>query len=79
MVDIVIIWSGSGTKEVGKCKETGKILVRVNKNYFRPAEVDLLVGDASKAKELLNWSPKISLDRLIQEMVEFDLKILKKK
>ncbi len=79
VVDIVIMWSGSGTKEVGKCKETGKILVRVNKNYFRPAEVDLLVGDASKAKELLNWSPKISLDRLIQEMVEFDLKILKKK
>lgn len=73
-VDIDIKWVGSGINERGVCKKTGKTLVEVNPQYFRPTEVDLLLGDSTKAKEKLNWSPKTSLEELVKIMVRYDLK-----
>ncbi|KAL6048278.1 GDP-mannose 4,6-dehydratase [Balamuthia mandrillaris] len=55
-----ILWEGEGLNEVGRNAENGKIRVRVDENYFRPTEVDSLLGDASKAKKLLGWSPKVT-------------------
>lgn len=73
-VNIDIKWVGSGINERGICKKTGKTLVEVNPRYFRPTEVDLLLGDSTKAKEKLNWSPKTSLEELVKIMVRYDLK-----
>jgi len=69
-----IIWEGEGINEKGIDKSTGKILVEVDPMYFRPTEVDLLIGDSSKAKEKLGWEPKIKFEDLVNEMVENDLK-----
>jgi len=65
-------FKGKGNDEVGICTKTGKTLVRIDSRYMRPAEVDLLVGDASKAKRLLGWEAKVGLDELCKEMVEAD-------
>lgn len=70
-----IIWKGAGVEEVGCCASTGKILVDVNPKYFRPAEVDLLLGDPSKAQRVLGWRRKISFRELVKMMVQADLKI----
>jgi GDPmannose 4,6-dehydratase len=64
-----IKWKGSGLDEVGYDALTTRVLVKVDKKYFRPAEVDLLLGDASKAKFELGWEPKISFDEIVREMV----------
>ncbi len=72
-VDITIEWVGKGINEIGKDSKTGKILIQIDSRYFRPAEVDYLEGDASKAKEKLNWTPKISLKSMISEMVQSDI------
>ena len=64
-----IVWQGDGVDEVGKDPRTGKVLVEIDPRYFRPTEVDHLVGDASKAKEKLGWEAKISLEQLVSEMV----------
>jgi len=69
-------WKGEGVNETGVDKKTGKTLVEVDPTYFRPTEVDLLIGDASKAKKILDWEPKYNVDQLIEEMVEQDRKIL---
>ena len=69
-----IIWEGDGVNEKGIDKSTGKVLVEVDPMYFRPTEVDLLIGDSSKAKEKLGWEPKIKFEDLVTEMVESDLK-----
>ena len=69
-----IIWEGDGVNEKGIDKSTGKVLVEVDSVYFRPTEVDLLIGDSSKAKEKLGWEPKIKFEDLVTEMVESDLK-----
>ena len=71
-------WRGNGADEKGFCKETGNCIVEVDKKYFRPAEVDLLVGDATKARVDLGWSPEISFEALIKEMVECDLKLFER-
>ena len=63
-----IIWEGEGLDEVGIDKSTGKTVVRVNPKYFRPAEVETLLGDATKAKEKLGWEPKISFKQLVEDM-----------
>ena len=68
-----INWSGNGVDERGLVD--GKIIVKVDKNYFRPTEVETLLGDASKAKEKLGWKPKISFKDLVSEMVREDLKL----
>lgn len=69
---VQVAWEGSGVDEIGKDAKTGKILVRIDPRYFRPTEVDLLVGDASKAKNLLNWEPKTRFRELVAEMVRSD-------
>jgi len=73
-LDIDINWVGHGVNERGVCKKTGKILVKVDERYFRPTEVDLLLGDASKAEALLGWKPKTSFNQLVKIMVQADLK-----
>ena len=73
-VDIIIQWKGKGLKEVGRDSLTGNILVRVDKKYFRPTEVDILLGDYTKARKRLNWSPKISFTQLVKEMVDSEMK-----
>ena len=74
---IKINWKGKGENEVG-LDSTGKEIILIDSNYYRPTEVDLLVGDANKAKKLLNWEPQYNLNSLIKEMISFDFKALKK-
>ena len=69
-----LAWQGSGEQEVAVDKKTGKTLVRVNPKFYRPAEVELLVGDARKAKKELGWEPKTTLEQLCQMMVEADIR-----
>ena len=76
-IGIKIIWSGKGVKELGRDNKNGRILVQIDKRYFRPTEVNFLEGDASKAKEKLNWTPKISFEKMISEMVHSDIKALR--
>lgn len=71
---IELEWQGSGKEEVGIDRSTGKVLVEIDPYYFRPTEVDLLLGDASKAKNKLGWTPTISYEAMIREMVQSDLK-----
>ena len=77
-VDIEIVWEGKGIDEKGIDKKTGKILVEIDPQYFRPAEVDLLLGDPAKANKILNWKPKYNLEQLCKEMIEEDMKEAKK-
>jgi GDPmannose 4,6-dehydratase len=63
-----IVWEGEGLNEVGVDKISGRTVIRVNPKYFRPAEVETLLGDASKAKEKLGWEPKISFKQLVEDM-----------
>lgn len=76
--DIKIEWSGEGVDEVGKDAATGKVLVKVNKNFFRPAEVDILIGNPVKADTTLGWKRNISFDELVERMVKNDLKLVEK-
>ena len=69
-----IEWRGRGVEEKGYDRETGQCIVAVDPRYFRPAEVDTLLGDASKAREKLGWSPKIGFRELVREMVTEDLR-----
>jgi GDPmannose 4,6-dehydratase len=73
-VDIDISWQGTGIDEVGINSQTGKVLVRVKSEFHRPAEVDLLIGDASKARQQLGWQPQTTLEQLSAMMVAADLK-----
>ncbi|MCW8445470.1 GDP-mannose 4,6-dehydratase [Fluoribacter gormanii] len=68
-----LVWEGSGSNEIAVDQRTGKTIVQVNPQFYRPAEVDLLIGDASKAKKCLGWEPKITLEHLCQMMFEADL------
>lgn len=72
--DISLNWQGSAENECALCATTGKVLVRVNPKYYRPAEVDLLIGNPAKAKEKLDWAPKTTLEQLCQMMVQADLR-----
>jgi len=72
-VGYTLEWEGSGAEEVAKDAKTGKILVTIDPKYFRPAEVELLLGDPTKAKKELGWIPKTSLSELVSEMVKYDL------
>jgi GDPmannose 4,6-dehydratase len=69
-IGIKIVWSGSGTNEVGSCSVDGSILVRVDTAFFRPAEVDLLLGDSSLIREKLGWTPQYDFDSLVKDMIE---------
>ena len=68
--NITITWKNQGLDEVGVDESTGKTLVRIDKKYFRPAEVEQLLGDSSKAQRLLGWKPRITFKDLVVEMVE---------
>ena len=70
-----IIWEGEGINEIGRAKHNGKIVIRIDPKFYRPAEVDNLLGDASKAHEKLNWKPTTSLEELISEMINNDKKL----
>ena len=77
-VGISINWEGKGNQEKGIDASTGKVLVEVDPNYYRPTEVDLLIGDATKAKEQLNWQPKVNVSSLVKEMVASDVALFEK-
>ncbi|WP_245310642.1 GDP-mannose 4,6-dehydratase, partial [Bradyrhizobium valentinum] len=70
-----IEWRGKGVEETGVDAKFGKTVVRIDPDYFRPTEVDILIGDASKARQKLGWKPKRSFAQLVEEMVESDLAI----
>jgi GDPmannose 4,6-dehydratase len=72
--DYAIEWSGSGEDEIGRDTKSGKTLVRVNAKFYRPAEVELLIGDASKARDKLGWVPTTTLEELCKMMVEADMR-----
>jgi len=72
-----ITWEGEGKNEIGRRIDTNEIVIKINPRYYRPAEVDNLLGDASKAHEKLGWTPKINLEELAAEMIENDIKIAK--
>ncbi|HEY1228401.1 MAG TPA: GDP-mannose 4,6-dehydratase, partial [Ramlibacter sp.] len=71
---VTVEWTGSGEHERGLCARSGKELVRVSPRFYRPAEVDLLIGDASKAKRELGWEAQTTLEQLCQMMVDADLR-----
>ena len=73
-----IIWENSGVDEIGRRADTNEVVVRIDSRYFRPTEVEQLLGDASKAKKQLNWKNKIPLEELISEMIKEDLNEAKK-
>ncbi len=72
-LNMSIKWSGQGLDEVGSFE--GRNIIKIDPRYFRPTEVETLLGDASKAKKKLNWAPKISFEELVKEMVDEDLKL----
>jgi GDPmannose 4,6-dehydratase len=74
-----IEWEGHGTDEKGRDRRTGEILIRVDPRYFRPAEVDLLIGDPTKARDRLGWSHRVNFEDLVSLMVRHDLEILREK
>ena len=73
-----IRWEGEGMNEKGYDSETGNLIVEVDPRYFRPTEVETLLGDPSKAKEKLGWEPKITLEEMVYEMMENDINIAKR-
>ncbi len=77
-VGITLEWSGNGVDETGRDAKSGNILVSIDPTYFRPTEVDLLIGDASKAREKLGWQPTCNLQQMIEEMIKADLEEARK-
>jgi GDPmannose 4,6-dehydratase len=73
-IDQALEWAGQGLDERGLCPKTGRVLVRVNPRFYRPAEVDQLLGCPAKARRLLGWEAKTPLEELCQTMVEADLR-----
>lgn len=78
-IGVDIIWKGEGVDEKGYDAKTGKLIVEVDPKYFRPAEVELLIGDPTKAKEKLGWVPKVEIDELVEIMMKHDLEEAKKR
>jgi len=77
-VGVTIEWSGSGVDEIGKDSKTGQARVKIDPKYFRPTEVELLIGDPTKAKEKLGWVPKTAMRELCKEMVAADIALVEK-
>ncbi|MGL4597326.1 MAG: GDP-mannose 4,6-dehydratase, partial [Bacteroidia bacterium] len=77
-VGMTLSWKGEGVDEKGYDAATGNSIVEIDPRYFRPTEVDLLVGDASKAEKNLGWKPKLSVAELVKEMVQSDLRLFEK-
>ena len=77
-VGVQVVWSGSGVDEVGRDAATGELRVAIDPRYFRPAEVDLLVGDPTKAREVLGWTPTVELEAMCAEMVAADVALFER-
>jgi GDPmannose 4,6-dehydratase len=77
VVGIEIDWTGVGIEEKGRDRATGRVLVEVDPRYFRPTEVDLLIGDPAKARQQLGWQYTTTLAEMVTEMVESDLKVVR--
>ena len=71
-----IEWRGSGAEEIGVDTTTGRTVVRIDPRYFRPAEVDHLIGNPAKAREKLGWHPEVTFEELVRIMTEGDLRLL---
>jgi GDPmannose 4,6-dehydratase len=76
---IVLEWQGAGREERGLCRTTGRVIVQVDETFYRPSEVEFLLGDPSKAATELNWTPKVVLETIVAEMVEADISRAKSK
>ena len=74
-LDLKIKWEGQGLEEKGINAENGESIIKIDPRYFRPTEVDELLGDATKAKEKLGWTPKITFEELVTEMIDEDMKL----
>ncbi|API86352.1 GDP-mannose 4,6-dehydratase [Francisella uliginis] len=72
--EIELIFEGSEESEIAKCAKTGKVVVKINPKFYRPAEVDLLIGNPQKARDILGWEPKTSLETLCDMMVKADIR-----
>lgn len=70
-------WKGAGVDECGIDADTGKVLIRIDPVYYRPLEVEALLGDASKAERLLHWKPAVTFEKLVEIMVESDLRLVR--
>jgi len=77
-VDIKIKWQGEGVEEIGIDEATGKTIVKINPVFFRPSEVDILIGDPTKAETKLEWEREISFNQLLERMVTNDMKLVEK-
>jgi len=77
-IGMEIVWEGKGDTEIGKEKATGIIRLKVNPKFYRPTEVEQLLGDPTKAKNLLGWEPKVAFDALVKDMMESDIALMKK-
>ena len=73
-----ILWEGNGLNEVGRRLDTKKIVIKIDEKYFRPCEVNSLIGDSSKANKKLGWSPTMNLEQLVEDMISHDKKIAQK-
>ncbi len=73
-IGINLIWKGKGLKEVGINKSNNKIIIKIDKEYFRPNEVNILIGNSKKSQKKLNWKPKIPFDKMIEDMILFEEK-----
>ena len=78
LLDMRLEWRGSGLEEVGVNRRTGQTVVRIDPRYLRPAEVDSLLGDASRARAELGWTPRLGFEELVREMVESDLALARR-
>ena len=78
-LNMTIEWQGCGEEEIGIDSKTGKRIIGINKNYYRPTEVDQLLGDATKAKEKLGWEPKTGFKKLVKTMVHSDWEKVKRR
>jgi len=76
LVDMPIQWQGSGDQEKGINAHTGELLIEIDPRYYRPTEVDLLLGDPTKVKQVLGWQPKVSFEQLVELMVAADLQAI---
>jgi GDPmannose 4,6-dehydratase len=74
ILDLQVIWKGSGLEEIG-LDNTGRHIISVDPRYFRPTEVDSLLGDSSLARQKLGWTPKVSFKELVAEMVRYDMEL----
>ena len=78
MLNNPIQWEGKGLDEIGRRRDTGQIVVKIDPRYFRPAEVNSLLGNSSKAAKDLGWQPQTTLEELIKEMITEDLLLARK-